>query len=229
LDRSYRDLKAKFFSKEIGKGRPEMYEVKGNDLVKPRNKDSRRRHTFLRRVLDLCAENQGAGFAVIFKKNPIKATSKTSMYTMALQYLVERFSFYLEETAVGVTNGIAAQDCQGIIIADTRMRNLDLNVATSHLSFIFGHPTGQQCERIIEAPTFTHSELSVGIQLTDIFASCLYAQYYRRTCGKVPGALDYSHMGYVEPYTDKLQWSSVKAYKGFFMRGFRYLDHSVGA
>jgi hypothetical protein len=168
-----------------------------------------------------------AGFAVAFKKNAAHPTSKTSMYTMALQYLVERFNGFLEETSQGVTPGFPAQHAQGIIVADTRMRNLDLNVATSHSSYIFGHPVGQQCTRVIEAPTFTHSELSVGIQLTDIFAACLYARFYQRECAGVAGALDYSHMAYVDDYLDRMEWHAKQPMRGFLLRGFRFLDHSV--
>ncbi len=227
VDRSYLELKKKFFSKEIGKGRPELFEMKGSQLVRPGNKDSRRAHTFVRRVLELCSNNHMAGFAVGFKKNPIHPTSRTSMYTMALQYLVERFSGFLEETHQGLTLGYAAQHAQGIIVADSRMRNLDLNVAISHLSFIFGNPVGQRCTRVIEAPTFTHSELSVGIQLTDIFAACLYARYYRRTCRTIANAFDYSHMAYSDDCLDKLEWRAKTPTNGFFLRGIRFLDHSV--
>jgi len=230
LDRDYRDLKVRFFKKEIGTNRPEQYEVKGSDLVRPSNRRSRRRHTFLRQTLQLCADHGGTGFAVIFKKNPLKPTARTSMYNMGLQYAVERFSNFLEEAKGGLDGRFSADayHCQGIIIADSRMRNLDLNVAISHLSFIFGNPVGQRCERIIEAPTFTFSELSVGIQLTDIFASTIYARYYQRTCAKtVPGAIDYSHMQYADEYTDKLQWRGKKAVNGYYMRGYRFIDHSV--
>jgi hypothetical protein len=175
----------------------------------------------------VCANNNMAGFAVGFKKHPINPTSKTSMYTMALQYLVERFSVFLEETSQGLTPAHPAQHAQGIIVADSRMRNLDLNVAISHLSFIFGNPIGQRCLRVIEAPTFTHSELSVGIQLADIFAACLYARFYRRTCRTIVNALDYSHMAYTDDILDKIEWHAKTPVNGYFLRGIRFLDHSV--
>jgi hypothetical protein len=227
IDRAYLDLKKKFFSKEIGIRRPESYEIKGTNLVGPHNRNSRRRHAFVRKVLELCAENRMVGFAVIFKKNAARPTAKTSMYTMALQYLLERFNGFLDETHHGVTPGSDAQAAQGVIVADTRMRNLDLNVATSHLSYVFGHPVGQQCTRVIEAPTFTHSELSVGIQLTDIFAACLYARFYRRECAAIPNAVNYSHMVYADDYLDGLEWHARRPLKGFLLRGYRFLDHSV--
>lgn len=227
LDRAYRDLKSKFLRKEIGNRRPEQYEVKGSDIVRPSNATSRRRHTFMRHALTLCQDNNAAGFAVVFKKDPLSPTSKTSLYNMGMQYVVERFSRFLEETSEGVTPGFTAYNAQGMIVADSRMKNLDMNVALSHLSFIFGHSIGKTCKRVIEAPTFTYSQLSVGVQLTDLFASALYAQYYRRMCSTIPKALDYSHMTYVEDFTKKLQWQAQKPYQGYTLRGYRILDHSV--
>jgi hypothetical protein len=227
LDRAYRDLKVKFFSTEIGTRRPELYEVKGSDLIRPGNKTSRRRLVFLEKTLALCKNYEGAGFAVIFRKTPIEPTSKTSMYNMGLQYGVERFSHFLDETAEGLNPTVSPYDAQGIIVADSRMRNLDLNVAILHLSFIFGNPVGQRCERIVEAPTFTFSELSVGVQLADIFASAIYSQNYRKACSGIGNAKDYSHLAFVDDYLRDLQWQSKKAYSGYYMRGYRFLDHSV--
>jgi hypothetical protein len=227
LDRSYQALKRQFFSAEIGTRRVTQYEVKGNDLIRPGNKKSSRRHAFLRKTLELCQSHGAKGFAVIFKKNPIKPVPKDSQYNMGIQYMVERFDHFLEETSEGLTDPFPAIDAHGLIIADSRMKNLDLNVATSHLSFMFGNTVGLQCKRVIEAPTFTFSELSVGIQVTDIFASALYAQSYQRHCGSISNAGDYSHMKFVDEYLDALQWRSIKAYNGYSMRGYRFLDHSV--
>ncbi len=227
IDRAYRNLKLRFFQKEIGSRRPEQYEVKGKELIGPHNRESRRRHVFVRQVMALCAENHARGFAVIFKKDSASPTAANSMYTMALQYLVERFNCFLEETTQGLTPGQAAQQAQGIIVADTRLNNLDLNVAVSHLSFIFGNPVGQQCLRMIEAPTFTFSQLSVGLQLADIFASCVYARAYRRHCHGIANGRDYSHMGYFNEYADRLEFRSELVYgEGFGIRGYRFIDLS---
>jgi hypothetical protein len=226
IDRLYLRLKSKFFAPEIGAGYPEQFEVKGTNLICPHNATSRRRHAFVREVMSLCIEKQGRGFAIIIRKNALNPTSATSMYTMALQYLVERLSCFLEETTQGITAGFEAQHSQGIVIADTRLNNLDLNVAVSHLSFIFGNPTGQQCVRVIEAPTFTFSQLSVGLQLTDIFAACMYARAYQRYCRAIPGACDYRHMSYFGSYGDNLEFRSQRASEPYPVRGYRYIDFS---
>jgi hypothetical protein len=132
LDRAYRTLKVRFFQDELKGRRPEMHEIKGTDLIGPHNRASRRRHAFAKQALQLCRANQARSFAVIIKKSAADPMSQTSMYTMALQYLVERFQCFLEETSRGLTVGLPAEDCQGVIIADSRLNNLDLNVAVSH-------------------------------------------------------------------------------------------------
>ena len=229
LDRAYLGLKTRFFQTEIGKRRPELYEVKGTTLIGPHNKSSRRRHAFAQQAFSLCLANKARGFAVILRKSATEPVNPTSMYTMALQYLVERFHCFMYETTCGLTSGIRRQHGQGIIIADARLNNLDLNVAVSHLSFMFGNETGRKCTSIIEAPTFTFSQLSVGLQLTDIFASFVYARSYVRNCSKMLGAHDYSHLNYFNPLADRLEFLSQESYDGRRVRGYRYIDLSGAA
>jgi hypothetical protein len=228
LDRAYRGLKARFFQDELNGKRPELHEIKGTDLIGPHNRTSKRRHAFAKRALQLCRANQARAFAVIIKKSAVDPLAQTSMYTMALQYLVERFQCFLEETSKGLTIGLPKEDCQGVIIADSRLNNLDLNVAVSHLSYIFGHAIGQKCTRIIEAPTFTFSQLSVGLQLTDIFAAFTYGRAYRRHCHGIAGGKDYSHLEYFGEYADRIEFWSENSYDGHKIRGCRFIDLSPG-
>jgi hypothetical protein len=190
LDRAYRGLRARFFPDEIKDKRPELHEIKGTDLINPHNRTSQRRHAFARDVLALCRANQARAFAVIIKKSTVQPIPQTSMYTMALQYLIERFQCFLDETSDGLTVGLPKEDSHGVIIADSRLNNLDLNVALSHLSYVFGNPVGQKCTRMVEAPTFTFSQLSVGLQLTDIFAAFTYGRAYHRHCHGIAGGRD---------------------------------------
>jgi hypothetical protein len=227
LDRAYRNLKARFFQDEIKDKRPELHEIKGTDLISPHNRTSKRRHAFAREVMALCKTNQARAFAVIIKKSPTDPLSQVSMYTMALQYLVERFQCFLDETSKGITVGLPKEDRNGVIIADSRLNNLDLNVAISHLSFIFGNPTGQKCTRLVEAPTFTFSQLSVGIQLTDIFAAFTYARAYQRHCRDLDGGKDYAHIEYFGNYADNLEFWSEETYESHRIRGCRFIDLST--
>ena len=162
----------------------------------------------------------------MFRKNSTSPISSISMYTMALQYLVERFNCFLEETSQGLVEGFEAQPYHGVIIVDSRLKTLDLNVAVSHLSFIFGNPIGQKCLRMIEAPTFTFSQLSVGLQLTDIFAAGIYSKMYRRHCHEIAGGHDYTHMAYFAGYADRLEFRSRMDYAGHHVRGYRFINFS---
>jgi hypothetical protein len=226
LDREYLSLKTRFFQDEIRKRRPEQHEIKGKDLIGPHNKTSRRRHAFAQLALKLCSQHHARGFALIFKKSPTEPISPTSLYTMALQYLVERFNCFLDETTRGYTLGIKRQHGYGIIVADTRLNNLDLNVAISHLSFIFGNPIGQRCTSVIEAPTFAFSQLSVGLQLTDIFAGFIYAREFFRHCHGIQGGHDYSHLSYFHGFAERLEFKSEEAYDGHRVHGYRYINLS---
>ena len=136
---------------------------------------------------------------------------------MALQYLVERFQLFLEERP---------SDEEGMMIVDSRVKNLDQVVAQSHLSFVFGHVTGKTCDRILEAPLFADSTLTAGLQVTDIVGSCIYTNFYLRNC-QVPGALDYSHISYCWQDLKDMEFKSAKLYDGYPKNGFRVIDFSA--
>ena len=215
LDRDYLRLKKRFFSKEIGTGIAEYFEVKGSELTRPGNRMNKRGHKFIKQVFHLCKQYNISLFSIIFIKNPAKPTSKKSLYTMALQYLCERFQAFLEERIDGEN---------GIIIVDSRMHNIDLEVAQSHLSFVFGHKTGRTYDKILEAPMFANSKLTAGLQVIDIMGSCIYTNFYQRNCMFVPGALDYSHMGIYWPNLSDLEFKSQKLYDGHPRNGYRVID-----
>lgn len=215
LDRDYLRLKKRFFRKEIGNGPAEYFEIKGSELTRPGSRTNKRAHKFIENVFGLCTKHSATLFSIIFVKDPVTPTSKKSLYTMALQYLCERFQAFLEE-------GVDSED--GIIIMDSRMHNVDLEVAQSHLSFIFGHATGRTCDKILEAPMFANSKLTAGLQVTDIMGSCIYTNFYQRNCMFVSGALNYSHMAVYWPNLLALQFQSQRLYDGHQRMGYRVID-----
>jgi hypothetical protein len=217
LDREYLKLKNRFFKKEIGTRRPEYFEIKGSELTRPGNRVNKRAHQFIKQVIGLCAKYKASIFSIIFIKDPVKPTSKRSLYTMALQYLCERFQIFLEEST---------EQTNSILILDSRMHNIDLEVAQSHMSFVFGHETGKTCDKILEAPMFANSKLTVGLQLVDIVGSCIYSNFYQRNCMFIQGALNYSHMTAYWPDLDLMQFKSKNLYEGHSKYGFRVIDFS---
>jgi hypothetical protein len=219
-DREFLQLKRRFFPDLLGKGykRDEEYEIKGNELASPHNKTSKRRHQFNKEVLAFIERHLGVGFGVSVLKNPVNPGSSKSIYTVALQILVERFSMFIAEHPIYDN---------GIIVCDARLAGgLDLNVARSHLSFIFGHETGRTYTNILEAPLFVDSRLTVGIQLCDIFASNLYANDYCDKASGVLGAHDYSHMKVYRPFLRGLEFKSQGLSQGYRVYGYRFLNHN---
>jgi hypothetical protein len=133
---------------------------------------------------------------------------------MSIQYLTERFQIFLDE-----------HNDNGMMIVDSRKHHLDLQVAHSYLSFIFGNANGKQCNRMIEAPMFTDSRLTAGLQIVDIVGSCLFTNEYYQKCRTIPGALDYSHMQQYKVYLNNQQFHSKEKHGGYYKHGFKYIVH----
>jgi len=219
FDRDYLRLKLRFFQKEIDESRwrAALWEIKGNDLCAPRNKDSQRRHAFLREVFDLCERYEATAFGTTFLKDHVNPMSPEARYAMGLQYLAERFNIYLAESH--------AYD-YGILIADERMKRLNRQVATSYLSYMFGHETGRSLTYLVEGPLFADSRLTAGLQIADNIAAALFANHYDHYCGDIPGAPDYSHIPpRYWPRLRGLQFKSKRRYDGYVQYGYRVCDH----
>jgi hypothetical protein len=213
-------LKRHFFPDLTGRPgkRDEEIEIKGRDLTGPHNASSKRRHVFLQRILPFIAQHSGSCFGVSFLKNPDTPASSKSLYTQALQILVERFSLYIAEHPV-YNNGI--------LICDSRMKGMrghDITVARSHMSYIFGHETGRTFINVLEAPLFADSRLTVGLQLSDIFTSALFTNQYYYYLRNVQGAPDYSHMQQYWAAVDNLQFKSRQLVDGYQVFGYRVID-----
>jgi len=216
-DRAFLSLKRQFFPDCCGRAgiRDEEVEIKGRELAAPHNKKNKRNHIFNQRVLSFIGQNSGCCFGTTFLKNPSNPAPPQSLYTQALQILVERISLFITEHP-GYSNAI--------VICDSRMRGLDIEVARSHMSYIFGHETGRTFINILEAPMFCDSRLTVGLQITDIFASNLFANHYYYHCRTIPGAIDYSHMQVYWKTLDKLEFKSKGTLDGYRIFGYRVID-----
>lgn len=219
-DREFLAQKRQFFPDLTGRShqRDEEFEIKGKDLTGPRNASNKRRHAFLRRILSFIAQHSGCCFGVSFLKNPDTPAPSRSLYTQALQILVERFSLFIAEHPA-YNNGI--------LICDSRMKGMrgqDITVARSHMSYVFGHEIGRTFINILEAPLFADSRLTVGLQLADIFVSTLFTNHYHWHLRNVEGAMDYSHMQQYWPTVDNLQFKSRQSVDGFQVFGYRVVD-----
>lgn len=220
-DREFLNLKREFYPDRIPHNKkpdPEV-EIKGNDLTSPRNAHRARDQEFNRRVLNFILRNSGTGFGVTFLKNPNSPASETSIYTSALQVMVEKISVFISEHP--------AFD-NAILVCDSRIRGInqkDGEVARSHMSFIFGNPEGRQLINIMEPPMFADSRITSGLQIADIFAANLFSNHYYYHCREVEGAPDYSHAQRNWNKLDVMQFSSRQRYQGYFQYGYRVIRH----
>jgi hypothetical protein len=183
LDRSLFGLKRTYFAPEIGAfcaanpdKRPEHYEVKGNYLLKPSNARMYRNRVFTSKVLEVLEEHQARLFSAVWRKDAASPSSPAAIYNHSLQVLTERFHYHCR-----------ARGDTGIMIVDSRSKVLDFTVASSHLSFLFGHAGGRTYTTLVEAPLFADSRLSAGLQYADIVGSCIYGNFYQRRCSAIPG------------------------------------------
>ncbi len=101
---------------------------------------------------------------------------------------------------------------------------LDGEVARSHMSYIFGHTTGRTFTNILEAPLFADSRLTVGLQLSDIFAANLYATHHNYYLRTLAGSPDYRHATAYWPALNRLQFKSVGQVDGFTVFGYRVVN-----
>ena len=140
-------------------------EIKGADIRSnaTRGTPRQRRHAigFLDRILGLLQHHDAKLVARIWVKGIGLPFDATSVYTSSIQGICSYFEHYLTQT-----NGT------GICIADSR--NKFKNVSVSHSiftrKFSFAAPTYQ---RLVELPTFGHSDNHAGLQICDIVCSSL--------------------------------------------------------
>lgn len=224
-DREYLGLKRNIFPAKLVRPdiREEHVEIKGKDLAAPRNAGSKRHHEFMGHALKLISDKHGCCFGVTFLKNHVSPISPVSLYSFALQVLVERFTIFIR----------VHEDYDGaILICDSRSRGFhgkdNINVVKSHMSYIFGHKEGRTFTNILEVPLFADSRFCVGLQLTDTFASALYTNHYQHYInnnpkGSVPGAKNYAHMVQHWEVVKALEFKSQNQKINKF--GYKVIDH----
>lgn len=97
----------------------------------------------------------------VYIKSPGNPTNANSMYTTSIQYICTEFQHFLADK-----NNI------GAVISDSR--NFSENVIVSHSIFTqMFKASGDNYSRIIEMPTYGHSDNHSGLQMCDILCSAL--------------------------------------------------------
>lgn len=169
LTRDYLRLKYKYFPQlPYISPRPLdriLPEIKGDDLRRnaTRGSSRQRRHTisFLDQIFGLLRRNEVRLVARIWVKGIGEEFESTPVYTSSIQGICSYFEHFLNQS-----------DDTGICIADSR--NKFKNVSVSHSIFTQKFSlTVQRYQRLVELPTFGHSDNHVGLQLCDIVCSAL--------------------------------------------------------
>lgn len=142
-----------------------LVEIKGAEvrrqLADPRA--TRRRHAvgFLDKLVGLMDYHQVRLTGRLFVKGVGVAMKGTAIYSATMQDICRTFHHFLGTVNAG-----------GIIIADSRNKEQNTSVAHSIFTQKFKQTGDDHC-RILEMPTFGHSENHAGIQIADLLCSAL--------------------------------------------------------
>ncbi len=140
-------------------------EIKGADLRRDiaRGNRNKARHAirFLDGVLDLCIRCDVKLVSRVYVKGIGLKNKHTAVYTAACQSLFQEFDHFL-----------ATADDFGFCIADSRTKGLNVQVAHSIFTKMFS-TRQRHYPRIVELPTFGHSDNHVGVQVCDLLTSAL--------------------------------------------------------
>lgn len=140
-------------------------EIKGADIRRSiasgSHKPARHAERFLSAVVDLCIQANVRLVSKVYVKGVGRQNRHTSIYTAACQALFISFDHYLS----------SVEDV-GFCIADSRTKGLNVPVAHSIFTQKFSARQNYY-PRILELPTFGHSENHVGVQICDLLASAI--------------------------------------------------------
>ncbi|MDP9225544.1 MAG: DUF3800 domain-containing protein, partial [Actinomycetota bacterium] len=143
-----------------------LAEIKGSELRRalrtgmPRRN---RRHTinFLDRLIKLLEDYQVRLVGRVWIKNVGDLVAGAALYSSSVQAICAYFHHLLIEL-----------DQLGFVIADSR--SYKGNIGVSHSIFTQKFKVdGDEYDRILEMPTFGHSDNHVGIQIADLIASAM--------------------------------------------------------
>jgi hypothetical protein len=142
-----------------------LKEVKGadirRDIATGSRNNARQAARFLSEIIDLSIRSEIKIISKIFVKEIGQQISSTSVYTTACQSLFKSFDHYLSTV-----------DDVGFCIADSRAKGLNVPVAHSIFTQMFSNKLAHY-PRIMELPTFGHSDNHVGVQICDLITSGL--------------------------------------------------------
>lgn len=162
-------LKHKFYPELVSGGKlfldRMLAEIKGSEIRKHVRGSSRRRRRhalgFLDSLLDLLESHEIEIIGRVWVKEIGRDNDSKAMYTYSTQDICAGFQTLLEQ-----------RNAVGAVIADSR--NYPQNANLSHSIFTKKYSSvGDRYQRIVEMPTFGHSDNHAGLQIADLICSAL--------------------------------------------------------
>lgn len=212
LTRDFLALKRRFFPRRFDRGPAldhVLTEVKGGELLRltrSSSRDQRRQAALVRAGLLSLLHRYGCRVVGrVWVKQPGLRLKPAATYCYAVQDIAVHFDHFL-----------AAGNSHGVVIADSRSQNLNIEVA--HSIFTQKWRTGDDpYQRLLEVPLFAHSDNHVGLQVADLLASTLVLPMAAAAYGAPEGNVHAS-----------FRYQTVRADHADLLRDlqYRYLDRS---
>lgn len=142
-----------------------LAEVKGSEIrrsaVSHRRRESRQALGFLDRLMEMLDEHEVRVVGRVWVKAIAKPIDQWAIYTFSMQAICVAFQHHLD-----------AEDDHGVVVADSRSPAQNIRVAHSIFTQRFA-AAGDPYPRILEMPTFGHSDNHALLQAADLVASAL--------------------------------------------------------
>jgi hypothetical protein len=168
LTLGFLDLKRRYFPNKFGNSRHQLdgvlVEIKGSDLRSTIRKYGERADATLRFIdgtLDLLRAHKARLLATVWIKGIDKPFDSRAIYTTSIQAACRNFSAFL-----------GWHNSTGFMVADSRTPTL--NTQVSHSIFTQKYRTkGDPMSRLLDLPTFGHSNNHAPLQIADLLCSTL--------------------------------------------------------
>lgn len=206
-------LKTDFYP-NLAEGGPHLNrilpEIKGSEVRKKAAQGTHRerRHAVgvLDRVMKIVEDNNVRVVARVWIKGIGAPFNGRAVYTSSVQAIYGCFQYYLNQN-----------DDLGVVIADSRTFTANVQVSHSIFTQKFKQ-SGDEFDRVIDLPTFAHSNNHAALQLTDLVCSGILA----------PLAIDAYCSGYVQNQHVRPGYAALRARFAdkIRTRQFRYREAS---
>lgn len=185
-------------------------EIKGSEVRKhiaSTGRNQRRaKERFLEEILDLLRRKEARIWGRVWIKGVGADFNGVAVYSSSVQSIYGTFQKYLTE-----------KNDYGCVIGDSREAQQNSKVAHSIFTKKYS-VAGDEFDRIVELPSFAHSENTVGIQLTDLIGSgILFPMAIETYCR------DHVNSVHVRPGYKNLKTKFAEKIRGL---QFRYYDEA---